>query len=75
MNHFFDIEHAKRYGVVEAVLIANFQFWIPSAQLACTAVNTLVVAAVCDGNTKVVNDPPVAVSEPRAGRLGRGKNW
>ena len=28
MNHFFDVEHAKRYGVVEAVLIANFQFWI-----------------------------------------------
>jgi hypothetical protein len=28
MNHFFDIEHAKRFGVIEAVLIANFQFWI-----------------------------------------------
>jgi len=28
MNHFFDVEHAKRYGVIEAVLIANFQFWI-----------------------------------------------
>jgi hypothetical protein len=28
MNHFFNVEHAKRYGVIEAVLIANFQFWI-----------------------------------------------
>jgi hypothetical protein len=28
MNHSFDIEHAKEYGIPEAVIIANFQFWI-----------------------------------------------
>lgn len=28
MNHNFDIEHARDYGLPEAVLIANFQFWI-----------------------------------------------
>jgi hypothetical protein len=28
MNHSFDIRHAEQYGVIEAVLIANFQFWI-----------------------------------------------
>lgn len=28
MNHSFDIDHARMYGMTEAVLIANFQFWI-----------------------------------------------
>lgn len=28
MNHSFDIDHAEKYGVTEAVLIANFQHWI-----------------------------------------------
>lgn len=28
MNHSFDIDHAKQYGLHEAILIANFQFWI-----------------------------------------------
>lgn len=28
MNHSFDIEHARAHGVVEAVLIQNFAFWI-----------------------------------------------
>lgn len=28
MNHSFDIEHASSYGVIEAILIGNFQFWI-----------------------------------------------
>lgn len=28
MHHSFDIEHAKLYGVGEAVLINHFQFWI-----------------------------------------------
>ena len=28
MNHSFDIDHASSYGVVEAILIGNFQFWI-----------------------------------------------
>ena len=28
MNHSFDIDHAKAYGIPEAVIIANFQFWI-----------------------------------------------
>lgn len=28
MNHFFDIEHAREYGLPEAVMISNFQFWI-----------------------------------------------
>lgn len=28
MNHSFDIEHARLYGIPEAILIANFQFWI-----------------------------------------------
>lgn len=28
MNHSFDIDLATRYGVIEAVLIGNFQFWI-----------------------------------------------
>lgn len=28
MNHSFDIEHAQRYGIPEAVIISNFQFWI-----------------------------------------------
>ena len=28
MNHSFCIEHAQAYGIAEAVLIQNFQFWI-----------------------------------------------
>lgn len=28
MNHIFDIEHASRYGLQEAILISNFEFWI-----------------------------------------------
>lgn len=28
MIHTFDTDHASQYGVVEAVIIANFQFWI-----------------------------------------------
>lgn len=28
MNHSFDIEVAKRYGVPEAIMIENFRFWI-----------------------------------------------
>lgn len=28
MNHSFDIEHAQRFGLNEAILIYNFQFWI-----------------------------------------------
>lgn len=28
MNHSFDIDHARKYGIVEAILITNFQFWI-----------------------------------------------
>lgn len=28
MNHSFDIDHARVYGMAEAVLIQNFQFWI-----------------------------------------------
>jgi len=28
MNHAFDIEHARQYGLPEAVMISNFQFWI-----------------------------------------------
>lgn len=28
MNHSFDIEHARSYGVREAILIANLEFWI-----------------------------------------------
>jgi hypothetical protein len=28
VNHFFDVELAGRYGLHEAILIANFQFWI-----------------------------------------------
>jgi len=28
MNHIFDIEHAKKYGVEEAIIISNLQFWI-----------------------------------------------
>lgn len=28
MNHNFDVEFAKEYGVLEAVLISNFEFWI-----------------------------------------------
>jgi hypothetical protein len=28
MNHSFDIAHATLYGMAEAVLISNFQFWI-----------------------------------------------
>ena len=28
MNHAFDIEHARLYGLPEAVMITNFQFWI-----------------------------------------------
>ena len=28
MNHSFDIEHARLYGIPEAILIGNFQFWI-----------------------------------------------
>lgn len=27
MNHSFDVEIAKKFGMVEAILIANFQFW------------------------------------------------
>jgi hypothetical protein len=26
--HYFNIDHARRYGMVEAVLITNFQHWI-----------------------------------------------
>lgn len=28
MNHQFDIDHAKSFGIVEAILINNLQFWI-----------------------------------------------
>jgi hypothetical protein len=28
MNHSFDIDHAKLYGISEAIIISNFQFWI-----------------------------------------------
>ncbi len=28
MNHSFDIDHARLYGIPEAILISNFQFWI-----------------------------------------------
>lgn len=28
MNHSFDIDHAQAYGLREAILIGNFQFWI-----------------------------------------------
>lgn len=28
MNHSFDVDHAAKYGVFEAILIGNFQFWI-----------------------------------------------
>lgn len=28
MNHSFDTDHAKTYGLVEAVLISNFEHWI-----------------------------------------------
>lgn len=28
MNHIFDVEHARLYGLPEAVMISNFQFWI-----------------------------------------------
>jgi hypothetical protein len=28
MNHSFDTEHARSYGVREAILIANLEFWI-----------------------------------------------
>lgn len=28
MNHSFDIEHAGKFGMVEAVLISNFEHWI-----------------------------------------------
>ena len=28
MNHAFDVEHAKEYGIVEAILLNNFSFWI-----------------------------------------------
>jgi hypothetical protein len=26
--HFFNVDHASRYGMVEAILITNFQYWI-----------------------------------------------
>ena len=28
MNHNFDVENAKKYGMLEAVLISHFEFWI-----------------------------------------------
>ena len=28
MNHSFSVEHAVKYGIEEAILIGNFQFWI-----------------------------------------------
>ena len=28
MNHSFDIEHARLYGIPEAIIIQNFSFWI-----------------------------------------------
>jgi len=28
MNHSFDIEYAEKYGVFEAIMINNFQYWI-----------------------------------------------
>ena len=28
MNHSFNIEHAQKYGIEEAILIENFIFWI-----------------------------------------------
>ena len=28
MNHSFDIEHARLYGIPEAIFINHFQFWI-----------------------------------------------
>ncbi|RZI59322.1 MAG: hypothetical protein EOP14_04305 [Pseudomonas sp.] len=28
MNHSFDVEHARSYGIPEAILIANLEFWL-----------------------------------------------
>ena len=28
MNYSFDVEHAKKYGCKEAIMIYHFQFWI-----------------------------------------------
>lgn len=28
MNHCFDIDYAAQYGLIESILISNFQFWI-----------------------------------------------
>lgn len=28
MNHSFSVEHAVKYGIAEAILIGNFQFWL-----------------------------------------------
>lgn len=32
MNHSFDTAHAAEYGLIEAILISNFQFWITKNQ-------------------------------------------
>jgi hypothetical protein len=28
MIHSFNVEDAKKYGVIEAVLLSNFRFWV-----------------------------------------------
>lgn len=32
MTHSFNVEYAKKYGMLEAVLISNFEFWIAKNQ-------------------------------------------
>lgn len=35
MNHSFDIEHARLYGIPEAIMIQNLQFWIEKNRANC----------------------------------------
>lgn len=35
LNHTFDIDHATQYGLIESILISNFQFWIARNKANC----------------------------------------
>ena len=46
MNHSFDIEHAKTFGVTEAIFISNFEFWL-------AIIGTDILIALGDGQNFV----------------------
>src|ERR1039457_2172642 len=70
---FLDSESYKELN--EAEVVANRQLGILCSELAGPAVDALIVAAVSDGDTEVVNDAAMAIGQPLGGRHRGGSNW